>query len=476
MRGVNARFVGDPDRVVVATRTEHVVAAVQRAVDAGSRISVRSGGHCYENFVFRPEIDTVIDLSRMDGVYFDQERGAFAVRPGATLGRIYETLFHGWAVTLPGGSCTGVGAGGHFAGGGYGPLSRRFGLTVDHLEAVEVVLVDRSGTAKAIVATRDPDDPHHHLWWAHTGGGGGNFGIVTAYWFRSPGVGPDAAADDMLPTPPKEMLVNTVTFDWSSLSAETFHDLIDNYGAWCERHSSPDDPYASLFAQLQLAPAAAGSFTLTTQLEAGGHAPGLLDDFLASVADGVPYVETDRRVLPWMHTTTGWPGFSGGDRTTRFKAKSAYHRTSFTPVQTEALYRGLVQYGYPGALVMLSTFGGMVNSVEEAATASAHRDSVLKPHYVAFWTDPEQDAEQLERIRTLYSDVYADTGGVPVPDEHTDGCFINYADSDMANPELNTSGVRWTTLYYKDNYPRLRRIKHAYDPHDVFGHALAVES
>lgn len=474
VRGVNARFVGDPDAVVIATRTEHVVSAVQQAVDAGRRISVRSGGHCYENFVFRPEIDTVIDVSRMDQVSFDEERRAFAVRPGALLGRIYETLFRGWGVTLPGGSCPDVGAGGHFAGGGYGPLSRRFGLTIDHLEAVEVVVVDGSGKAKAVVATRDPDDPHHELWWAHTGGGGGNFGIVTTYWFRSSGVGPDAAPGDMLPRPPAEMLVSSVTFDWSSLSSSSFQTLVANYGEWCAQHSGADDPYATLFSQLQLAPAVAGSFTLTTQLEAGAQATARLDDFLAAVTGSVPHVETDRRVLPWMHTTTGWPGFSGGDRTTRFKAKSAYHRTGFTSAQTEALYRNLADFGYPGALIMLTTFGGAVNTVDEAATASAHRDSVLKPHYIGFWTDPEQDAEQFGRLRTLYRDVYADTGGVPVPDERTDGCFINYADADLADPEQNASGVPWSTLYYKGNYPRLQRAKRTYDPGNVFTHALGI--
>ncbi len=72
---------------------------------------------------------------------------------------------------------------------------------MDHLLAVEVVVADPSGEVRAVVATRDPQDPHHDLWWAHTGGGGGNFGIVTRYWFRSP----DATGDDpreALPQPP----------------------------------------------------------------------------------------------------------------------------------------------------------------------------------------------------------------------------------------------------------------------------------
>ncbi|MFC9584775.1 BBE domain-containing protein [Streptomyces yangpuensis] len=60
------------------------------------------------------------------------------------------------------------------------------------------------------------------------------------------------------------------------------------------------------------------------------------------------------------------------------------------------------------------------------------------------------------------------TGGV------TDGCYINYPDTDLADPALNTSGVPWHELFYKGNYERLRAVKRAYDPHGVFRHKLSV--
>ena len=74
-----------------------------------------------------------------------------------------------WGVTLPGGSGTGVGMGGHVTGGGFGPLSRLYGQLSDHLYAVETVVVDENGKAKAVTATRDEDDPvvgaHRWRWW-----------------------------------------------------------------------------------------------------------------------------------------------------------------------------------------------------------------------------------------------------------------------------------------------------------------------
>ena len=54
----------------------------------------------------------------------------------------YVGLYKLTGKTVPGGSCYSVGAGGHISGGGYGLLSRRQGLTVDWLSAVDILLAD----------------------------------------------------------------------------------------------------------------------------------------------------------------------------------------------------------------------------------------------------------------------------------------------------------------------------------------------
>ncbi|MGO4428034.1 FAD-binding oxidoreductase, partial [Streptomyces sp. MCAF7] len=180
------RFRGRPDHVYLVGSTEHVVRTVREAVRSGARLAVRSGGHCFEDFVDNPDVKAVIDMSPMADVSFDERRRAFAVEAGATLGEVYRKLYLGWGVTLPAGYHAEVGAGGHVPGGGYGPLCRLFGLVSDYLYAVEVVVVDHAGEVRAVVATRAEDNPNRELWWAHTGGGGGNFGVVTRFWFRSP--------------------------------------------------------------------------------------------------------------------------------------------------------------------------------------------------------------------------------------------------------------------------------------------------
>lgn len=61
-----------------------------------------------------------------------------------------------------------------------------------------------------------------------------------------------------------------------------------------------------------------------------------------------------------------------------------------------------------------------------------------------------------------------------MPREVCDGAMIFHRDVDLADPEWNTSGVPWHWLYYKDNYPRLQRIKSRCDPGNVFRHALSI--
>ncbi|WP_433722787.1 FAD-binding oxidoreductase [Nocardia sp. CA-129566] len=475
--GSNTRWVGSPDYIRLVWSTEQVVAALQQAVDDDLRVVVRSGGHCDEDFTANGKVRAVIDISGMDTVHYDSAMGAFAVAAGATLGRVYSTLYKGWGVTLPGGTCPTVGAGGHVAGGGYGALSRLHGLIVDHLYAVEVVVVDADGRARAVVATREPDDPHRDLWWAHTGAGGGNFGIVTRYWFRSPeAVGDDPAG--LLPTPPAELIVSDISWSWDELDEAGFTRLVTNFGEWHERHAGPDSDHLSLYSQLKIQHRSAGSFRMSTQIDAAEpDAEHTLDAFLAAVGagTGATYTVNDRSRVPWFYAVHEWFGFVEA-AVARWKVKSAYMRRALPAPQLDALYRQLTRedYPHPYAMVALVSYGGRINAVATDATAAAQRDSILKLMYVTLWTDPAEDERHDRWIRECYADVYAMTGGVPVPGEATDGCFINYADADLADPAHNSSGIPWHRLYFKDNYPALQAAKAKWDPREVFAHGLSI--
>lgn len=182
-RNFNRRFEGRPDYVRLVGSSAQVVQAVQEAVDQKLRVVARSGGCCLEGFVADPAVRVVIDTSLMSEVSYDPKFGAFAIEPGVTLGELYRKLFLGWGVLLPAGQSPYIGIGGQAMGGGHSFVSREHGLTVDHLYGAELVVVDESGRARCVVATREPTDPNRELWWALAGAGGGNFGIVTPIGF-----------------------------------------------------------------------------------------------------------------------------------------------------------------------------------------------------------------------------------------------------------------------------------------------------
>jgi aclacinomycin oxidase len=478
LRGDNHRFVGRPEAVRVAGSTAQVVAAVRHAVATGKRVVVRSGGHCWEDFTTAPDAQVLIDLSQMDAVGYDRHRRAFTVEPGATLGQAYDVLFKRWGVTFPGGDCPDVGVGGHIPGGGYGPLSRRYGTVADHLHAVEVVVVDRSGRVRAVVATRDHRDPNHDLWWAYTGGGGGNVGIATRYWLRTPGAqGSDPAR--LLPPAPSSFRVGTLIWPWEAVDRESFARIIDNHGRWYEQNSAPGSPYANLASWFVVPHRTGGALLYTAMMDdATPGAERLMTAHLRELTVGAePMVRRQDR-QPWLYWMTYPGGGKWGDRETRrYKAKSAYLRRRYSGRQIATMYEHLTSphYANSRALMLLLSYGGQVGAVPPGATATAQRDSILKMICGASWREAAEDGVHLKWVRELYRDIYADTGGVPVPNDANDGAYINYADVDLADPTWNTSGVPWHQLYYKDNYPRLQQVKQRWDPLNVFRHGLSIQ-
>lgn len=482
VRGLNKRFTAEPEKFHVATTTEQVVDAVREAVWEGKRIAVRSGGHGYENAVGDPAVQVVIDLGEMREVSFDPERKAFAVGPGVRTAELYRALYEGWGVALPAGDSATVGLGGHAAGGGFGSLSRREGLAVDHLLAVEVVVVDPSGEVRAVVATRDPEDPHHELWWAHTGGGGGNFGIVTRYWFRSP----DATGDDprgALPKPPASVLTGTVLFNRESLDRTALRTLTGNFARWHEANGAPGSPYDSLFGGLVLfgrprtgdaGMGAVGFVHLDAALPDAGR---LLDDYVAALTEGLgdfPVV-LPTETLPWLEAKKALAAAQDAE-IGRQKVKWAFLRTGYADDQIDTLhdYLDSVDHSNDSSLVALQSHGGRINAVAPDATASAQRGAVMGAFFMNTWQDPELDDANVDWMRRLFRDLHAKTGGVPVPGERYDGCYINFPDVDVADPRWNTSEVPWQQLYYQGNAERLRAVKARWDALGVFRHTLSI--
>jgi aclacinomycin oxidase len=280
----------------------------------------------------------------------------------------------------------------------------------------------------------------------------------------------------MLPKAPGMTRTRMLMWPWDSLTEEDFAQIVRNFGGWFERNSAEDSPYVGLNGFFHGAgrtrPVMVGS-----SIDPDVHnSSDMMDAYFEAISQNVSAKPMDVEwTQPWLYTTA-FPGFGdlGDYMTRRLKIKAAYLRKSYTDQQIAVAHRYLTSQDGDPSLILIG-YGGNVNTVDPAATATAQRDSVMKVIVISVWGSEAEDEERIARIREFYRDIYGETGGVPAPNEVSDGSYINYPDSDLADPAWNTSGVPWHTLYYKDNYPRLQEVKKRYDPRNVFKHALSIE-
>jgi hypothetical protein len=476
----NKRFRANPDYVRLVSSTDEVISAVDDAVQEERRLVVTSGGHCLEGFVSDTEVKVIIDVSRMKRVYYDAEMRAVAAEAGATVGETFRALFEKWGVVIPLGEYPQIGMGGHVVGGAFGFLCRQLGLAADYLYAVEVVTVDESGRASSVVATRELSDPNRDLWWAHTGGGGGNFGVVTRYWFRSR----DASGEDparLLPRAPAAITTFRAEWNWTDIDQLSFLRLLQNHGIWSERNSDADSPNASLWTLLLVHRKQLGKIIIRGLSTAGAAAERQIDDYIVALSEGIsPPRGREVATMSWLKFALNpFPDLfampPGGVST---KVKDALLKKRLTDRQIAVAYDYMTRADYDvmGGAFGFATYGGRINAVAPDATASAQRDSIFDMACNTGWIDPGDEEKNLTWVRAFYQDLFAESGGVPAPGDAYEGGFINHPDTDLADPALNKSGVPWHTLYYKENYPRLQRIKARYDPRDVFRHPLSIRA
>src|ERR1700681_1935046 len=164
-----------PALIVKCADVADVIACVNSARDSKVLVSIRGGGHNAGGLGVC-DGGLVIDLSRMTGVRVDPAARAVRAEGGCVWGDV-DHATHALGMATPSGIISTTGVGGLTLGGGLGHLSRKCGLAIDNLLAVDMVLAD--GRFVTASAEENPD-----LYWA-VRGGGGNFGVVTSFLFRT---------------------------------------------------------------------------------------------------------------------------------------------------------------------------------------------------------------------------------------------------------------------------------------------------
>lgn len=169
-----------PALIARCANANDVVQAVQFARSHNLLVAVRGGGHNVAGFGTCDD-GIVIDLSAMKGMVVDGSARSARAQGGLTWGE-FDAATQSHALATTGGLVSTTGIAGFTTGGGIGWLMRKYGLALDNLLSVEMVLAD----GRRVTAN---EKENADLFWGVCGGGG-NFGIVTEFTFRLHPVGP----------------------------------------------------------------------------------------------------------------------------------------------------------------------------------------------------------------------------------------------------------------------------------------------
>jgi FAD/FMN-containing dehydrogenase len=414
--GFNARFSRFPVAIVVCDSVRDVQNAIRWARQHDLPFRVRSGGHSYEGFSTLDD-GLVIDVGGLQEVSIDPERREAIVGAGVRLLECYRRLW-AYGVTIPGGTCPGVGIAGLTLGGGIGFLSRQYGLTCDNLLAVD--LVDGNGVMVRASAAENAD-----LFWAMRGGGGGNFGIATAFTFR---VHPIA-----------EAVTFSIAWPWDDAAAVI--------GAWQRWAPFIDERLAATLIIGHPSAGSISSFGLFTG--STDDLPGLLDPLLGS---GTPW-PLETQAIPFLAAAEQLAG-PGGEHAW-FKNASAFAYDPLPPAAIATLLDHLRAAPSDGDMVGLFPLGGAIASVDPRGTAFPHRRALFDLQYQAYWWDAADDEQHIAWIRGIREAMLP----------YTRGAYVNYIDADVPD---------WESGYYGPNRARLRRVKAQFDPDNVFSGPRAI--
>lgn len=402
-----------PALIAQCHNTNDVVAALERADQAGLEVSVRGGGH---SIAGRSVVEggLMIDLSPMTQIAVDTGTRVAQVGGGATWGEVNEaTAAHGLATT--GGIISTTGVGGLTLGGGLGWLMATRGLAVDNLLSVEMVLAD----GQVVLAD---ENTHPDLFWA-VRGGGGNFGIVTSFEFRLHPLG--------------EIQGGLVAHSFEA-AADFLHFLSEYSGA------GPDE--LAVMPLLVHAPDGSGARLAATAVAHFGPSEQAESDLRPLLDFGSPVLSQVGPIsYPALNTM-----LDGG-----FPAGAAYYwKSNFVPSLTDDAIGVMIDRftACPSTMsgMAIEHLHGAMTRVPATATAFPHRHAGYNVLIAGVWSDPMTSDENIAWTRETYQALLPKMGS---------GRYVNYLSDDdgAAMPDA-----------YGPNLARLAEIKGHYDPTNRF--------
>ncbi len=406
----NGRFNKFPKIIVYCEAVDDVVNAICWVRKYGLPFRIRDGGHSYEAFSL-VNCGLIIDVSRLLNLQINKEEGTARVGAGIKLLPLYEALWE-QGVTIPGGTCPTVGISGLTLGGGYGVLSRLFGMTCDNLLEIEMV----TAHGNMIRANRFE---HPDLFWACRGGGDGSFGVITSFTFRV--------------HPIETVTTYSMTWDFNDVA-----EVVRHWQMWA--------PYTDE--------------RLTSLLSLPGKGQGDLSSFGAFVGpeeelklilrplqENTQPKSVELQTMTWIEAVHMYAGIP--QEQALFKNTSAYVSEPLSNAALDVLNRNLGKAPGPTNRVSFAAYGGAINRVPTMATAFPHRKTMFAIQYQSYWTQDEEACKNIRWIEQFRVSMLP----------FTRGAYRNYCDSMIAD---------WPIAYFGVNLSRLKKAKRMYDPENLF--------
>lgn len=422
-RGSHYPDLNEPGIIALCEVVPDIACCLRVARKYDLDFAPRSGGHSTVGFGVPRGL--VVDLSPLHGVLMEDDGRTVRVQAGANLSKVYRTL-EMYGLHVPGGECDAVGVAGHMQGGGYGFTSREFGLNCDRVVSVEMMLADGR-----VVRASEEEEPD--LFWAVRGGTGNNFGILLEVRYRAVELGRLWGG----------------AFQWPLDQAPAL--LVELQKSYIPEGAPPELGFQLAFSFWKEEEPV---FTLMCMFD-GSEEDGrsALERLFALqtpkrelLSRTERYFDLNRDLIESFYPDMPPAG--------TFELKSSAYLDR--PLEADHWGEILDRFGKspnPFNVMAMEAYGGRVSEVEPDATAFVHRKTHGDLFVDSFFNEdwPYNDRAEAEAWLGAMSEILV---------RHGNGRrYQNYPERGLADP---------LGAYFGDNLEKLRRIKKAYDPENVF--------
>ncbi|KAD3642075.1 hypothetical protein E3N88_31299 [Mikania micrantha] len=452
----NSTATRKPVGIVTPQNEAEIRATIICSREHRLQVRVRSGGHDYEGLSYLCKTPfVIIDMRNLRSIAIDIKQETAWVQSGATLGELYYSIaqasqIHGF----PGGICPSVGVGGHFSGGGFGAMVRKYGLAADNV--IDACLVDAKGRFL------DRESMGEDFFWAIRGGGGASFGVIVSWKIK------------LIRVPPKV----TVFSVYKNIDQQTIG-IIDHWQT--KAHKMKNELFIRLLVQYVRGDTNTPVQALFNSLFLGG-----LRDLLPLMNKSFPQLglkAKDCIEMSWIESVLYFAGLKGtskmllGNKTdpyvSYFKAKSDF----VTKPIPQHVFLRIREKFYQQKLVfmIMDPYGGRMNEISKSHIPFPHRrGNLYNIQYLVKWeaNGVQASNEHMHWLSELYKFME------PYVSKHPRKAYVNYRDLDIGtNQHENASYLEakvWGEKYFKRNFKRLAKVKSKVDPDNFFRHEQSI--